>query len=199
MHKLLLWLEARLGAWVLRALKASICWEVHNRNPESEPCIYFFWHRDLVCLAMHRIGTRIAVMVSKSKDGELLAGPLERLNFGLARGSSSKGATQALKEMIRLSKTYQLGITPDGPRGPAESIQPGVFEIALLAKIPVIAAAAKVKSEWRLNSWDRLRIPKPFTRIEVHYSEPFYLTKKDDFPLVEQEIRSFIEEKEGVK
>ncbi|MCB5229898.1 MAG: lysophospholipid acyltransferase family protein [Candidatus Cloacimonetes bacterium] len=199
MNKLLLWLEARLGALFIRLYRRLLRWEIVNRNPDDQLCIYFAWHRNILYLTMHRIGSGIAVMVSDSKDGELIAGPFRQLGYNPVRGSTSKNATRALREMIQMAKKHQLAISPDGPRGPVESIQPGVFEIALLAKIPIIAAGVSVKREWCLNSWDGFRIPKPFTKVRVEYSDPFYVTDKSQFPTLEQEIRAFIEAREGIR
>ena len=199
MNKLLLWLEARLGALFIRLYRRLLRWEIVNRNPDDQLCIYFAWHRNILYLTMHRIGSGIAVMVSDSKDGELIAGPFRQLGYNPVRGSTSNNATRALREMVQMAKKPQLAISPDGPRGPVESIQPGVFEIALLAKIPIIAAGVSVKREWCLNSWDGFRIPKPFTKVRVEYSAPFYVTDKRQIPTLEQEIRAFIEAREGIR
>jgi hypothetical protein len=192
--KLLLRLEARLGAILLRLLKASLRWEVRGQNPLTQRCIYFLWHRDLLILGMQRIDSGVAVMVSSSKDGELIAGPIKHLGYVAVRGSSTRQGSSALKEMIRLSRTHTLAITPDGPKGPVETIRPGVFEIALLGKVPIIAVACEAKHEWVFNSWDRFRIPKPFSRIKVQYSQPFYLESRDLIQDTEKQIRAFIKE-----
>jgi len=191
-------LEARLGALLLRFLKASIRWEVENQNPDSLRCIYFLWHRDLLILGTQRIGSGTAVMVSSCKDGELIAGPMKHLGYIPVRGSSSRQGVQALKEMIRLARTHTLAITPDGPKGPVRSIHPGVFEIAALGKIPIIAVATEAKHEWVLNSWDRFRVPKPFTKIKVRYSQPFYVQSREDFAQTESLIRAFIDESQAI-
>jgi len=191
-------LEARLGALLLRFLKASIRWEVENQNPDSLRCIYFLWHRDLLILGTQRIGSGTAVMVASSKDGELIAGPMKHLGYIPVRGSSSRQGVQALKEMIRLARTHTLAITPDGPKGPVRSIHPGVFEIAALGKIPIIAVATEAKHEWVLNSWDRFRVPKPFTKIKVRYSQPFYVQSREDFAQTESLIRAFIDESQAI-
>jgi len=191
-------LEARLGALLLRFLKASIRWEVENQNPDSLRCIYFLWHRDLLILGTQRIGSGTAVMVASSKDGELIAGPMKHLGYIPVRGSSSRQGVQALKEMIRLARTHTLAITPDGPKGPVRSIHPGVSEIAALGKIPIIAVATEAKHEWVLNSWDRFRVPKPFTKIKVRYSQPFYVQSREDFAQTESLIRAFIDESQAI-
>jgi lysophospholipid acyltransferase (LPLAT)-like uncharacterized protein len=196
MNKLMFKLEAILGAALMRALKASIRWNVVNQNPPSQRCVYFFWHRNLLILGLQRAGTRAAVLVSASKDGELIAGPLEKLGYIPVRGSSSRHGSQALKEMVRLAKKMTVALTPDGPKGPAGSIHPGVFQIALLARVPIIVIVPEAKNEWVFRSWDRFRFPKPFTRIKVLYSDPFWVRSKDDFSIAEQGIRAFIEKTE---
>lgn len=196
MNNLIFKLEAILGAALMQALKASIRWKVVNQNPPTQRCVYFFWHRNLLILGLQRSGTRAAVLVSASKDGELIAGPLEKLGYVPVRGSSSRHGSQALKEMVRLAREMTVALTPDGPKGPAGSIHPGVYQIALLAKVPIIVIVPEAKSEWIFNSWDRFRFPKPFTRIKVVYSDPFHVSSKDEFDSVELRIRAFIDKTE---
>ncbi|MDZ4121625.1 MAG: DUF374 domain-containing protein, partial [Candidatus Cloacimonadaceae bacterium] len=138
MNKIALWMEKKLAAMLLRLLRRSIRFHIINRNPDDQMCVYMFWHRNLMLLALHRLGSPIAVMVSASQDGELIAGPISELGLIPVRGSSSRQGSAALKEMIRLSKNHQLAITPDGPKGPPQTIHPGVFQIALMGNVPII-------------------------------------------------------------
>jgi lysophospholipid acyltransferase (LPLAT)-like uncharacterized protein len=182
-------LEAVAGAWLLRLLKNTIRWEVINQPPSNYPSINAFWHRNLLILTMQRIDDNVVVMVSSSRDGQLIAGPLSRLGYLPVRGSTTRQGASALKEMVRLGKTHTLGITPDGPKGPSGSIHPGLFQIALLAKIPIITISVLPCPEWTLNSWDKFRIPKPFSRIKVIYGEPLWVKDKADFHSAEAEFR----------
>ncbi len=196
MSKLLFWIERKLAALVMRLLRSTIKFEIENRNPDSQRCIYIFWHRNLLLLMLHRMGDPIAVLVSASKDGELIAGPAEELGYITVRGSSSRNGYRALKEMVSLCRERQLAITPDGPKGPPKVIKQGVFEIALLGQIPIIPAVAEADREWSFNSWDRFRFPKPFARIKVLYGKPFYVKSKDDISRLEAEISAYITELE---
>ena len=81
MNKLLLWLEARLGALFIRLYRRLCAGKSSTRNPDDQLCIYFAWHRNILYLTMHRIGSGIAVMVSDSKDGELIVGPFRQLGY----------------------------------------------------------------------------------------------------------------------
>lgn len=142
-------------------------------------------------MTMQRVDSHLAVLASASKDGELIAGPMRHLGYHTVRGSSSRQGARALREMLRISKDYSLGLTPDGPKGPAGTIHPGIFEIALLAKIPIIALKVESKKEWVLNTWDSFRIPKPFSKVRVLYSQPFHLKSKEDIAVVKKEVIDF--------
>lgn len=155
-----------------------------------------FWHRNLLLMTLQRIDQGAAVMVSSSKDGELIAGPLSELGYIPVRGSSSRKGSMAMREMIRMSKTISLAITPDGPKGPCYTFHPGLFQIAYLAKIPIVAVAVNANKEWLFNSWDKFRFPKPFAKLTMIYSDPIWVNNKEDIAIVEETIRSFLEEKE---
>lgn len=197
MAKLLFWLEKKLAARFLLLLKRSIKFRVVNQEAsDGIRCIYMFWHRNLLLMTLQRIYKGAAVMVSSSKDGELIAGPLSELGYYPVRGSSTRQGSKAMLDMIRASRTMSLAITPDGPKGPSFSFHPGVFQIALLAKIPIVAIAAHAEREWLFNSWDRFRFPKPFSTLNVVYSDPISLDSKEDIPAVEAAIRQFMNDRE---
>lgn len=189
MPEFLMKVEAVLGAGFLKLLRATLRIAVHNQPSDDYRCVYAFLHRNLLLLTLHRINSQIAVMVSSSKDGELIAGPLKYLGYIPIRGSSTHQGSQALKEMVRLSRTHSLAITPDGPKGPLGTIHPGLFQLAYLAKIPIIPVSANSSKEWLVKSWDRFRIPKPFSRVAVNYGKPIWVNNKEEFPLAEKQLR----------
>ncbi len=183
----------KLAAGILKLLKLSIRFEVNNQ-PDKSRVLYAFWHRDLMLCMLQRAGDSVAVMVSASRDGELLAGPMGELGYTLIRGSSSKHGSQALKAMLRMAREKSLAITPDGPRGPSGTIHPGLWQIAIVARIPIVAVRCDSNREWVFNSWDRFRLPKPFARVRVVYSDPIYLLSQEDIPTAEQRFRDFLDE-----
>ncbi|HPW24705.1 MAG TPA: lysophospholipid acyltransferase family protein [Candidatus Syntrophosphaera thermopropionivorans] len=189
MPEFLMKVEAVLGAGLLKLLRATLRIAVHNQPSDDYRCVYAFLHRNLLLLTLHRINSQIAVMVSSSKDGELIAGPLKYLSYIPIRGSSTHQGSQALKEMVRLSRTHSLAITPDGPKGPLGTIHPGLFQLAYLAKIPIIPVSANSSKEWLVKSWDRFRIPKPFSKLLVKYGEPIWVNNKEDFLEAEKALR----------
>ncbi len=191
MPEFLFRLEGLLGAWFLRALRRSLRVEAFSQPPDHYPCVYAFQHRDLLLLAIQRTDSGIAVMSSKSKDGELIARPLARLGFLTVRGSSSSGGAEALRQLIKLAKTNSLAITPDGPKGPAGSVSPGVLQLAYLAKIPIIPVSAQATKQWELNTWDRLRVPKPFSTLKANYGQEIWVKSREEFEIAEASIKSF--------
>ena len=119
----------------------------------------------------------ITVLVSQSQDGEYIAAIMHTLGFRTARGSSSRGGSQALRQLLRiLRKTGDAGIVVDGPRGPARECKPGVVTLAQLSGAPIIPLAA---SSTRFKR-DRTYIPLPFSTMTIHYGEPLFFSKGDD-------------------
>jgi lysophospholipid acyltransferase (LPLAT)-like uncharacterized protein len=126
----------------------------------------------LPLLYQHR-GEGVAVLISEHRDGELIAGIAQRLGFRSVRGSTSRGASRALVGLARtLGEGHDVAITPDGPRGPARSFAPGAIIAAHRSEAPILACGVFVRRAWRLRSWDRFCIPKPFARVIIAYVGP---------------------------
>jgi len=178
--KWLMFCERKLAAKLLKLLSKSLKYNILNKPNDDDKCIFMFWHRDLLLMLLHRIGSDACVIVSASQDGELIAGPIEELGVRTARGSSTRQGSQAYRKLLTMAKERQLAITPDGPKGPSKVIQEGVAHIAYMARIPIIAVALHCDKEWVFNSWDKFRLPKPFSTITAIYSNPFYINTKED-------------------
>jgi lysophospholipid acyltransferase (LPLAT)-like uncharacterized protein len=180
----------RLAAWMIyvliRLVAATLRYRLTDRsgfydNPPAGRAIYCVWHNRLaLCLtayfghAKKRSRTSgLAVMVSASKDGAFLAEIIRHFRVQPARGSTSRRGSQALRELTTWTKRgYDLGITPDGPRGPRHVVQEGVIYLAQLTGLPVIPLSYKLGWKIRLKSWDRFQIPLPFSRCEIFYGKP---------------------------
>lgn len=145
------------------------------------PSIFVFWHGELMMLPFgyrdYRKSHNIDTIVSQHHDGELATRLLNMLGGGAIRGSSSKGGLKALKDAFKsLNNGRDVGITPDGPRGPRHSVADGAVVIAQKKDVPIVTMNIKISSCWRLNSWDKFAIPKPFSTLDYYYSDPFYIT-----------------------
>ena len=112
-------------------------------------------------------------MISKSRDGDLIADVARRLNFRPVRGSSSRGGREALAEMVAQLSTHPLAVhAVDGPQGPRGLVKAGIIRMAQLSGAPIIPVYISVNRAWVLRSWDRFLIPKPFSTVWVRWDEP---------------------------
>jgi lysophospholipid acyltransferase (LPLAT)-like uncharacterized protein len=160
-------LIAFLGAWVIRVWMGTVrnCFSfadrVHPTDIRKERFIYAFWHETLLVPAAIRV--KIHMLISQHADGELIARMCRHLGHDVVRGSSTRGGGTALLELVRCSKHSHLGVTPDGPRGPRRQAKMGAIYMASLTGLPIIPVGIGFTNAWRLKSWDRFAIPKPWT------------------------------------
>jgi lysophospholipid acyltransferase (LPLAT)-like uncharacterized protein len=151
-------------------------------NAIPGPTVFAFWHRCLLASAHRFRNLDIAILISPSFDGELIARTVERLGFRAIRGSSSRGGVAGLRNMqLAYAAGHRCAITADGPRGPAYCAKPGTAQLAQSVGVPaegidpeapppgtwVGCFYALPDRAWQLHSWDRFLIPKPFTRVVI--------------------------------
>lgn len=154
--------------------------------------LYAIWHQNIVASILSHMGRPHVCIVSASNDGEHVALTLKFLGHVAARGSSSRGGVQAMKEMIRIVDSGIPGaISVDGPRGPAFYPKKGIFEVAKITGAPIIPLITLPVSYWQFKSWDSFRLPKPFTKILVRIGEPMVIDKNvqaSDWPRLSEEL-----------
>ncbi len=131
------------------------------------PVIFAFWHRTLLVCAHRFRNKEIAILISASFDGELIARTVALLGFYPVRGSSSRGGASGLRNMAEAyNKGHRCAFTADGPRGPNMVAKPGTVQLAELTGATWIGAYYALPDRaWELNSWDRFMIPKPFSTV----------------------------------
>ena len=133
------------------------------------------WHQQFFAAIRHFQNYRDhkpSLMISKSRDGVIIAGVARRTGWRTALGSSSRSGTEALKEMIRNIRESRLGAhVLDGPRGPAGKIKPGVIRLAHAADALVVPFYTSADRAWYFNSWDNFLLPKPFSRVTLTYGD----------------------------
>ncbi|MFV0481122.1 MAG: lysophospholipid acyltransferase family protein [Campylobacteraceae bacterium] len=144
------------------------------------PTIWVAWHGQFAFVPnLYRKikpNAKINVIVSEHLHGDIAINSYKRFNFNYIRGSSRKGALKALLQAIDvLKKGDDVGITPDGPKGPVHTISDGVIVLASKCEAPVVAVGWVASSFWQLKSWDEAKIPKPFSTITFRVSKPLYL------------------------
>ncbi|MGA9471225.1 MAG: lysophospholipid acyltransferase family protein [Terriglobales bacterium] len=165
-------------------LRYSISWEEPPSPPDAtyeRPVIYSFWHRAVFASAWLWRNIGIAVMVSRSFDGEFIARTIEKLGFVAVRGSSSRGGAQGLLGLkSQLERGNLVAFTIDGPRGPKYVAKPGPVLLSRATSMPMVAFYVAVKDPWVLNTWDSLIIPKPFSRALVRFSRKIRVPQDAD-------------------
>jgi lysophospholipid acyltransferase (LPLAT)-like uncharacterized protein len=183
------WTEpaALAGALTVRAMGAS--WRRETiADPEYAACaargerfIFAFWHARLLPLVYVRRDEGAAVLVSRHRDGQLITRVIENLGFTTARGSSTRGGEAGVRELLAAAASGRhLGITPDGPRGPAEKVKEGLLYVAARSGLRIVPLADSARNSWVLRSWDRFRIPKPFARLVLCYGAPITVAEPDE-------------------
>lgn len=137
------------------------------------PFVVALWHDSLLMPLWRHRGLGIAIVVSEARDGQYLADVAARFGFTAVRGSSTRGGSRALLGARRVLEAGGIvAFTPDGPRGPRRVLKPGVVAAAQQAGVPIVPVHAVPARAWRFRSWDRFRVPKPFTRVRIGYGAP---------------------------
>jgi len=155
-------------------------WEAASRDGKVP--IYTFWHDRIFLSIYFWQRRRIVVMTSQSFDGEYIARFIQRFGTGAARGSSTRGATGAIVEMVRLMRAgCATAFTIDGPKGPRHVAKIGAVLLAKKTGHPVLPFTIAAQKFWEVKkSWDRAQVPKPFTRARVLIASPIYVPADAD-------------------
>jgi len=172
-----------------RLLKATLRVEragfetVQGFVDRDERFVLSFWHRRLVMMPLAYPFRRknasserrgVAILSSDSKDGERSAATWRWYGIHAVRGTAGHSGAQALVKMIQIVKQgWDLGITLDGPRGPRQQAKPGVLAVSRKTGAWLVPVSVAYSRAWTLRSWDEMLVPKPFSKVRVHYGEPF--------------------------
>lgn len=184
-------MAVKFAARLLLALMMLIRWTCRFRYfglenlreavESSAPRGYSFatWHENAMATIAGKVGVPCCFLVSPSKDGELVNYVSTRLGFYVARGSSSRGGRAARDELIdMLKKGIATSFTVDGPRGPRHQAKAGVLKVAMETNTAILPVAVVADRAWILSqSWDKMRIPKPFSRISFQFGSPIFADK----------------------
>jgi lysophospholipid acyltransferase (LPLAT)-like uncharacterized protein len=156
----------------------------------EEPFIVVFWHGEIVPVTWVHRHRGIAPLISRHADGEIIARIVEGLGYRTVRGSTTRGGVRALLETAqRVNEGVTVGFTPDGPRGPRHVFAPGALIVAQRTGRPIVALGATASRAWRLRSWDRHLVPKPFATVTIRYSEPQYVRADQARDAVQEQVR----------
>ncbi|MBA2241306.1 MAG: lysophospholipid acyltransferase family protein [Chthoniobacterales bacterium] len=166
-----------LGYCLLQLWARTLRWKIDDRaalvdQPRGKPFIGATWHNRLLfwAYAARRYLSQYhgSALISASRDGELIADLVQRFGFDVVRGSSSrKGASAIMQLAAVLDGGRIVGVVPDGPRGPAYEIAPGIVFLAQKSGAPILPMNLEFSSCWRLRSWDRFILPRPFSTVHL--------------------------------
>jgi lysophospholipid acyltransferase (LPLAT)-like uncharacterized protein len=155
------------------------------------PGIYCFWHRAMIASAYHFRNMQIAIMISRSFDGECIARIVQKLGFRPVRGSSSRGGAGALLGMREeLDLGHPAVFTADGPRGPLYVAKRGPVLLAQRTGYKICCFHVAIERAWILNSWDRMMIPKPFSRASFYITSPLAVPADATDAQLEESLRA---------
>ena len=170
-----------IGAFVIKFLYLTNKKEfIAPKTIDKSPFIMACWHGELLMIpyayTYYKKEPKVKLVISEHFDGDLIAKTLSFFKFSSIRGSSTRGGVKALINAIKeLKNGYDLGITPDGPRGPRHEVADGIVVMAQKANVDVVLVQIKPTKYWQLNSWDKFIIPKPFGVIKYYISKPIDL------------------------
>lgn len=155
------------------------------------------WHQQFFAAIRHFKSYEAfspSLMISKSKDGEIIAGIAERSGWKAVRGSSSTDGRQALVAMIDNLKRFRLAAhILDGPRGPAGRVKAGAIQLAHAAQAMIVPVYTAADKAWYFNSWDRFMLPKPFAKVTLRFGEMIDFNtanRKNDFEAQRLELEN---------
>ena len=169
------------GAFLVRRLVGTTEFHFRYADPAVNPevarrtgarYIYAFYHEVLLFPAYFWAWPEMQILISDHRDGEMIAQIVQRLGFGVVRGSTTRGGARALREMTRRVDRGHLCITPDGPKGPRRHVHQGLPYLALRTGLPIVGLGMAFSNPWRAKSWDKFAVPRPFGKATCVFPEP---------------------------
>jgi len=171
-----------LGFWLYRVWARTLRLQIEDPNGviecvRKQPVIFAIWHNRLLMLPRvfdPSFPTRQSYgLISASRDGDLIARFIEGSGYGTIRGSSSRKGVIALRQLVdTLAADGNVLVTPDGPRGPVYQVTQGIVFLAQKSGAPVVPIHMEYSGCWRLKSWDRFVVPRPFAKLRAIFGAP---------------------------
>ena len=172
-------LIAAIGYPLIALLGSTLRWKVEGLEhydaivASGRQPVMGFWHGRILPATYYFRNRGIVVITSENFDGEWIARIIERFGYGTARGSTTRGARTATRQLLKAMKAGRpVGFTLDGPKGPARAAQPGAVWLAGATGNPVLPFHLEASRHWTVKSWDRTQIPKPFSTVALVVGPP---------------------------
>jgi lysophospholipid acyltransferase (LPLAT)-like uncharacterized protein len=195
-HPLLIRVLSFVIAWVIWFWIGTLRYRYRPLGPNFDPhrrglrrrYIYAFWHEYMLLPACHYARPDIYVLISQHADGQLIADVCRHLGFRTVRGSTTRGGPEAVRQMMRLGRVAHLAITPDGPRGPRRQVQQGLVYLAARTGMAIVPVGIAFSKAWRMRSWDRFALPKPWSSAVCVTAEPIEVPSDADRTLLQEYV-----------
>jgi len=150
--------------------------EKYNYKPEANPAIYAIWHGLQYCLGGIPNRKDLHILISRSRDGEIIAYTVKKIGFSVVRGSMGRGGMQATREIIRiLEEGKNVAYTVDGPKGPGHKAKKGAIRIAQMSGRPIVPVSSDSTYRYVFSSWDKYQIPLPVSKMPLVFGDPIYV------------------------
>ena len=180
-YSIICWIAAKY----IKLISLTIKWKyIDKKYPEklwknNENFILCFWHGRLLMIPFSwKRGKNINMLISEHPDGQLISKTVKYFGINTIHGSSSKGGTKALRNIIKTLRSGQsVGITPDGPRGPRMKMNSAIIKIAGLTGYKILPLSCSVKNKFFLNSWDKFLVALPFGKGCFVWGKPLKINK----------------------
>jgi lysophospholipid acyltransferase (LPLAT)-like uncharacterized protein len=177
-----------IGALLVRVWIGSVRYRYRPQGKSVDPTrmkgegryIYAFWHEYLLLPACHYGQRNVWVLISEHADGELITQACRNLGFCVVRGSTTRGGSRALQQLVKVAEKGHLALTPDGPRGPRRQVQMGLVYLAARTGWPIIPIGFAAKNAWRMKSWDCFMLPVPYGSAYCVTGEPIRVPDNAD-------------------
>ena len=175
-RRIQVFLASSLGPPLLKLISRT--WKVRRIGLEHREAatadgdrpVFALWHQHVPTAVGTHTDYGIRILASRHHDGDITSGIAEKLGYTAVRGSSSAGGAAAMRELLRLAEHPDgYALTPDGPRGPARSVKPGVLYLSATIRRPLVATGFSASKFWQTRSWDSMRLPKPFAKVVISY------------------------------
>ena len=188
-----------LAFWIIKLLGRTMrLVELHPEIPRSFwekgiPAIGALWHGRLLMMPIIYKGKKLSFLVSPHRDGQVMGKALKRFGFHAILGSTTRKGFSGFKQMVRAHGS-DIGIVPDGPRGPRQQVQIGVIELARRTGNPILPLTFSASKKKIFKTWDRFLLPYPFSKGVFIWGEPIYVDRNGDRGYLE-EMRLLVEKR----
>ncbi len=191
------WLGAKLIRFIAFTQRSEVCGEdaVEEYWRLGKHIILCAWHDQLLMMVTVYQGPGAKILISRSRDGELIARTVSYFGQGAVRGSSSRGGREAFREMLKFAELdVDLAVTPDGPKGPRRQIKDGVIQMARISGHPIVPLTYVCSRGHRFRSWDRFLLPYPFARAVYYYGTPLFFSRDQPLEECRQRLQQVMDE-----